>query len=204
MVDRWTKLSDAQMKAASCSSGLHFKTSTLANSNSSTRLSSGSGSSSSSMFEEALEEAERARKELVEENGGLKSVILASANELARTVHTARQKVEADDSEVSEAFNSCLLTINQYFITGNVLHHGRFVSSSALRVRKRQFQIIAFNAARHHHPPSDKSRRSTKHDSSFDAAVLLYIPELEGGGVRQQPRREDRRSVTTDTDIENC
>ncbi len=98
MVDRWTKLSDSQLKIGLASSGISFQ-STLANNIIGNKDDDIIGRGDS-MLEHALEEAELARKELVEEIGGLKGVILASANELARTVHTAQRKVEAVVVEV--------------------------------------------------------------------------------------------------------
>ena len=99
MIDRWTKLSDSQLKIGSAASGICFR-STLANSIADFRDSDVIGKGDN-LFEHALEEGELARKELIEEIGGLKGIILASANELARTVHSARRKVEHVGNEVS-------------------------------------------------------------------------------------------------------
>lgn len=101
MVDRWTKLSDSQLKIGSAPSGIGFR-STLANSIAESREDEIIGKSDS-LLEHALEEGELARKELIEEIGGLKGIILASANELARTVHSARRKIEPVVNEASSS-----------------------------------------------------------------------------------------------------
>lgn len=110
IVDRWTKLSDSQLKIGSASSGISFQ-STLANNIVSSKDDEIIGKGDS-MLDHALEEAELARNELVEEIGGLKGIILASANELARTVHTARRKVEAVGVEVRSAFVVSISLLN--------------------------------------------------------------------------------------------
>ena len=96
MIERWAKISDAQVKLGSVASGLSFKT-TLANAVTSTRDGEVIGKDKG-LLEDALEEAEEARKALEEENAGLKNVVLAAANELAR----ATRRNEDDDADDGE------------------------------------------------------------------------------------------------------
>lgn len=81
MIERWAKISDAQVKLGSTAAGLSVK-STLANPIVSTRDGEIAGRERS-LLEDALVEAEEARKALAEENASLKNAVLAAANELA-------------------------------------------------------------------------------------------------------------------------
>lgn len=98
MIDRWQKISDVQTKLSSSTSGLKFKL-THANPVVSTRdneiIGKGPG-----LVEDALDDAEAARRELVEENTSLKNVVLSAANELSRIAHATRMRTAtADEGE---------------------------------------------------------------------------------------------------------
>ena len=108
MIERWAKISDAQVKLGSVASGLSFKT-TLANAVTSTRDGEVIGKDKG-LLEDALEEAEEARKALEEENAGLKNVVLAAANELARA--TRRNEDDDADDQVS-CFNNVIIAPNK-------------------------------------------------------------------------------------------
>lgn len=99
MVERWAKISDTQVKLGSTAAGLSVKF-TLANPVASSRDGEIVGKERG-LLEDALEEAEEARKALSEENASLKNVVLAAANELARATHRDEQD---EDDEVRIAF----------------------------------------------------------------------------------------------------
>lgn len=93
MLERWQKIADAQTKLGATASGLKFKL-TLANPLTDTRGSDTDGQGKD-VLEDALEEAQMARKELIEENTSLKSIVLSAANEIARMARTIRLKVDS-------------------------------------------------------------------------------------------------------------
>lgn len=92
MIERWAKISDTQVKLGSTAAGLSVK-STLANPAVSARDGEIVGRERS-LLEDALEEAEEARKALAEENANLKNVVLAAANDLARATHRGEQDTD--------------------------------------------------------------------------------------------------------------
>ncbi|KAI5123471.1 hypothetical protein M0805_008841 [Coniferiporia weirii] len=111
MIERWQKISDAQTKLGATAAGLRFKF-THANPVVSSRDSDIIGKTPG-LLEDALDEANMARKELVEENTSLKNVVLSAANELARLSHAARQRIEAsEDDEVLRYTFSDIFTIS--------------------------------------------------------------------------------------------
>ena len=87
---------------------MSFKT-TLANAVTSTRDGEVIGKDKG-LLEDALEEAEEARKALEEENAGLKNVVLAAANELASA--TRRNEDDDADDQVS-CFNNVITAPNK-------------------------------------------------------------------------------------------
>ncbi|KAI0664322.1 Afadin and alpha-actinin-binding-domain-containing protein [Cubamyces menziesii] len=94
MVDRWSKLSDAQLKIGSLRAGL-----TCANLDvveaSDVKL-RGKGQT---FLDVALEQAETARKELLEQNRKLRGVLLSAANELQSVLYAVRT---AGDTEPTD------------------------------------------------------------------------------------------------------
>ena len=81
VLDRWNKVSDAQIKLAGAQSGLHCANFAVGGE----ECMEGKG-----LMEEALEQAEEARKELVKENEGFRSVILGTANALQSMVYNVK------------------------------------------------------------------------------------------------------------------
>lgn len=94
LLERWQKISDAQTKLGTSASGLVFKQ-THVNPLTDSRDSDGIGPRGSDLLEDALEEAQSARKELIEENTSLKNVVLSAANEINRMARSIRMRVDA-------------------------------------------------------------------------------------------------------------
>lgn len=110
ILDRWQKISDTQTKVNTTSTGLRFKT-TFAHPSTSSRDSETSGKRLS-IVEDALDEAETARRALIEENMCLKNIVLSAANELARLVHVTRARTEnVEQTEVPRYTLSDLFSI---------------------------------------------------------------------------------------------
>ncbi|KAI0091494.1 Afadin and alpha-actinin-binding-domain-containing protein [Irpex rosettiformis] len=95
ILDRWTKLADAQLNGSLNRSGPSsgFRCANAAVVEASEVQLRGRGTD---LLEAALEQAARARHDLLEENERLKGVIMSSANELQRTVHTAQRFTGAE------------------------------------------------------------------------------------------------------------
>lgn len=91
VLDRWNKVSDAQIKLVGAHSGLRCA-----------NLAAGGGEygKGKGLMEDTLEQAEEARKELIRENEGFRSVILSIANALQGMVYNV--KGLASDVHVEE------------------------------------------------------------------------------------------------------
>ncbi|KAI0333888.1 hypothetical protein GY45DRAFT_1343777 [Cubamyces sp. BRFM 1775] len=85
MVDRWSKLSDTQLKVGSLRAGL-----TCANTDVVEASDVQIRGKGQSFLDVALEQAETARKELLEQNRKLRGVLLSAANELQSVLHAVR------------------------------------------------------------------------------------------------------------------
>ncbi|KAH8096923.1 Afadin and alpha-actinin-binding-domain-containing protein [Phellopilus nigrolimitatus] len=111
ILERWQKISDAQTKLSATAAGLKFKF-MHANPMTSSRDNDIIGSMPG-LLEDALQEAEASRKELVEENSSLKNVVLSAANELIRMAHSTRLKAgTAEEDEVPRFTLSDIFTIS--------------------------------------------------------------------------------------------
>lgn len=104
MVERWSKLSDTQLKVGSLRAGL-----TCANIDvveaSDVQL-RGKGQS---FLDVALEQAESARKEFFEQNRKLRELLLSAANQLQALLHAARTAGESDyREEARRSLLSCI------------------------------------------------------------------------------------------------
>jgi hypothetical protein len=99
VLDRWNKVSDAQIKLSSTQSGLYCANFTVGGED----LLKGKG-----LMEEALEQAEEARRELVKENDGFRSVILGTANALQGIAYNV--KGLGADVHVEEVWYGSLVT----------------------------------------------------------------------------------------------
>lgn len=86
MTDRWSKLSDSQLKLGSTvPSGIRFANAQVVEASDVQLRGQGRG-----FMEVALEEAERSRDGLADENRVLRGLILSTANELQRILHFTR------------------------------------------------------------------------------------------------------------------
>ncbi|KAF8505061.1 Afadin and alpha-actinin-binding-domain-containing protein [Gautieria morchelliformis] len=81
VLDRWNKVSDAQIKLSGTESGLRCANNAVGGEE---------YPKSKGLMEEALDQAEVARRELVKENEGFRSVILGTANALQSMVYNVK------------------------------------------------------------------------------------------------------------------
>jgi hypothetical protein len=88
MRERWSKLADAQLRISSVPSGMVFLGSP-ANASVLVEGGSGGGSTKKGVVEGALEEAEKARAVLSEENLELKGLVVDAANAVRKILHKA-------------------------------------------------------------------------------------------------------------------
>ena len=114
ILERWNKLADAQLSGglnrSGPSSGYHCANAAVVEA-SEVQL-RGRGTD---LLEAALEQAARARHDLLEENERLKGVIMSATNELQRTVHTAQRFTGVDvPSEVSVSLTPCVCQSLRY------------------------------------------------------------------------------------------
>ncbi|KAI0352101.1 hypothetical protein OH77DRAFT_1460841 [Trametes cingulata] len=85
MVERWSKLSDAQLRVASLPAGPTCANLEVVEASDVQLRGKGQG-----FLDVALEQAESARKELYEQNRKLRGLLLSAANELQSVLHAAR------------------------------------------------------------------------------------------------------------------
>ena len=93
MLERWTKLSDSQLKTGALPAGLTLTCANQAIVDASEVQLRGKGQG---FLDVALEQAESARKELMEQNRRLRGALVNAANELQSVLHAARTAGDAD------------------------------------------------------------------------------------------------------------
>ncbi|CDO68386.1 hypothetical protein BN946_scf184815.g33 [Trametes cinnabarina] len=104
MVERWCKLSDVQLKIGSLRSGLICANQEVVEASDVQLRGKGQG-----FLDVALEQAEDARTELMEQNRKLRGLLLSAANELRRVLHAARTAHDPDSAEEPSLFTSSTL-----------------------------------------------------------------------------------------------
>jgi hypothetical protein len=95
MVERWAKLSDAQTKVGAMGSGIRCA-------NVSVTEGSEVFGKGQNLLETALEEAERDRSRLSDENSSLHRLVLTAANEAQSVLRLARSVVPENGEEVRD------------------------------------------------------------------------------------------------------
>jgi hypothetical protein len=100
VVERWAKLSDQQLRAGSLAAGISFSDSKCANA----QIRDGSEvvGKGKSFLEVSLEDAERARGELTDENSRLRRTLVRVANEAQLMAHELRLLAD-EDADPEEA-----------------------------------------------------------------------------------------------------
>ncbi|TFK86472.1 hypothetical protein K466DRAFT_492758 [Polyporus arcularius HHB13444] len=101
MVERWSKLSDAQLKIGSLRAGLTCANLDVVEASDVQLRGKGQG-----FLDVALEQAETARKELFEQNRKLRDILLSAANELQSLLHALRSTGESDSQSQEEVRRS--------------------------------------------------------------------------------------------------
>ena len=91
MVERWSKVSDGQLKIGSLAAGLTCVNLDVVEASDVQIRGKGQG-----FLDVALEQAESARKDLFDQNRKLRDLLLSTANELQRLLHAARTAGESE------------------------------------------------------------------------------------------------------------
>ena len=94
MVDRWGKMSDAQLKISSQRAGLTCANLDVVEASDVQLRGKGQG-----FLDVALDQAETARKELLEQNRKLREILLSTANQLQSVLHAVRLTAENEKEE---------------------------------------------------------------------------------------------------------
>jgi hypothetical protein len=97
MVEKWTKLADVQAKIGATSSGIRYANVDVVEGTD--IVGKGQG-----FLEIALEQAEKARALVAEENQRLRRLVLTAVNELQSAVHFARGIASETEEEVRNNF----------------------------------------------------------------------------------------------------
>ncbi|KAI9062566.1 hypothetical protein FKP32DRAFT_805484 [Trametes sanguinea] len=107
MVERWSKLSDTQLKVGMLRSGLTCANLDIVEASDVQVRGKGQG-----FLDVALEHAEEARKELMEQNRKLRTLLLSAANELQSVLHVARSVGSSEPGEEPSPLTSSMLFPN--------------------------------------------------------------------------------------------
>lgn len=99
MADRWSKISDAQVKLGTVSSGMRCANANVVEAPDIQMRGKGQG-----FLELALEQAEQARTDLFDQNRKLRGLILSAANELQNVLHAARTASSSDAQDEVRIF----------------------------------------------------------------------------------------------------
>ena len=91
MVERWSKLSDTQLKVASLRAGFTCANLDVVEASDVQLRGKGQG-----FLDVALDQAETARKELFEQNRKLRGLLLSAANQLQSVLHSVRTAGESE------------------------------------------------------------------------------------------------------------
>lgn len=102
MAERWSKLSDAQVKLGAAPAGVRCANALVVDAADVQLRGKGQG-----FLEVALEQAEEARKDLFDQNRRLRGLILSTANEMQRVVHGARVAESAEDVPEVRGLRGC-------------------------------------------------------------------------------------------------
>jgi 8-oxo-dGTP pyrophosphatase MutT (NUDIX family) len=130
MVDRWSKLSDLQLKLGPIGgSGMKVHG---ANAVVVENLGAEVGGKGEGYLEIALEQAEAARRELYEENGVLRGVMVRALNDVQGVLHLARSLVQSGEI-LDEVRSPSFIYSRDNDIVYNSQHHTRKQPSSRTR-----------------------------------------------------------------------
>jgi hypothetical protein len=95
MVDKWSKLADVQVKLGATASGMRMG----ANVGVVEGAAEGVFGKGQGYLEIALEQAEKTRGELWEENGKLRRLVVSAVNDVQAVLHLARSLVSENQEE---------------------------------------------------------------------------------------------------------
>ena len=93
-MDKWSKLSDQQLKLNTVPSGLRFANAQVVEASDVQLRGKGKG-----FLEVAAEQAQEARDALFNENRRLKGLLLSTANQIQRLLHNARSRTAMESLE---------------------------------------------------------------------------------------------------------
>ncbi|TBU23711.1 Afadin and alpha-actinin-binding-domain-containing protein [Dichomitus squalens] len=158
MLERWTKLSDSQLKAGTLPAGLTLTSAnqSVVDANEVQLRGKGQG-----FLDVALEQAENARKELVEQNRRLRGVLLNAANELHNLLHAARTAGEADAPSEPEPLSSSALFQSQPAESAGEALSSLFQSLRETISRKAASSTTPCNCSRKDSSPPSTQTRTT-------------------------------------------
>ncbi|RPD52962.1 hypothetical protein L226DRAFT_489474 [Lentinus tigrinus ALCF2SS1-7] len=168
MVERWSKLSDAQLKIGSQRAGL-----TCANLDVVEASDAQLRGKGQSFLDVALEQAETARKELFEQNRELRRILLSAANDLQSVLHVARTTGESENEEEPSPF-----TISTLF-PGNPVDSASDTFNSLITslrdsISARSETITATSpSARKHSPSAPRSDDDARHNAEIERLQVV-------------------------------
>lgn len=151
MVERWSKLSDNQLKAGTLPAGLTCANLHIVEASDVQLRGKGQG-----FLEVALEQAETARKELFEQNRKLRGILLSAANELQHVLHTVRTGEAVSVDEVSRFRNN--ISPRYSFIAAHAINTQCAVPQPVRGTGWRDVQYTIPLSTRHY-IPSDGAER---------------------------------------------
>ncbi|KAI0628058.1 Afadin and alpha-actinin-binding-domain-containing protein [Trametes polyzona] len=190
MVERWSKLSDSQLKVGSLPAGL-----TCANLQVVEASDVQLRGKTQGFLDVALEQAETARKELYEQNRKLRGILLFAANELQSVLHSVRTAGEADCVEEPSP-----LTHSALFPNHPAEAAGETISSLFRTLRESISSRTELNAAAAcSNPPKPSSSTSTSTANGNKAAESAEVERLQAviDKLRAELEEAQRQAATS-------
>ncbi|KAI0675899.1 Afadin and alpha-actinin-binding-domain-containing protein [Trametes maxima] len=150
MVERWSKLSDAQLKVGTLRAGLTCSNLDVVEASDVQLRGKGQG-----FLDVALEQAEAARKELYEQNRKLRGLLLSAANQLQSVLYTVRTAGHPDSGDEPAPLTSSTLFPNPPTEAANETFSSLFQSLHESLSQNTESSAIRASCSRKPPPPSE-------------------------------------------------
>ncbi|KAI0642311.1 Afadin and alpha-actinin-binding-domain-containing protein [Trametes meyenii] len=173
MVERWSKLSDAQLKIGTLRSGLTCSNIDVVEASDVQLRGKGQG-----FLDVALEQAEAARKELYEQNRKLRGLLLSAANQLQRALYAVRTAGQSDPGDEPTPLTSSTLFPNPHAEAANETFSSLFQSLHESLSQKAESTTIRASCSRRSPPSSEDANLIRARESAEIERLQAVIGKL--------------------------
>ncbi|KAM5541484.1 hypothetical protein V8D89_005038, partial [Ganoderma adspersum] len=175
MVERWTKLSDSQLKVGSLPAGLTCANLAVVEASDVQLRGKGQG-----FLDVALEQAESARKELLEQNRRLRGLLLNTVNGLQSVLYGARTAGDADAAPKPEPISFNALFQNQPAEAAGETFNNLFASLRETLSRKAESSSMSCSCSSSKESTSHSAQARTPSAKVQDSAEVERLQAVIG------------------------